>query len=70
MTYLEIGNVIMSIIFSPVKITMEVTVVLLTSLNGHGVLTIQNSLEMEYVLLISKPKLNVIMMVETAVIKP
>ena len=63
-------NVILSIIFLPVITGMEVTVVHLTLTNGQSVLTIQNSLEMDYVLIISKPKLNAITMVETAVINP
>ena len=66
MSWLEIENAMMSTIFQPVKIMMEVTVDHLTSLNGYNVPTILHSLEMEDVIDILNGNQNAIMMAEIA----
>ena len=58
----------MSIIFLLVVIMMEVTVDHQTSQIGQNVPIIQDLLEMEYVMIISKPNLNAIMMPQIVVL--
>ena len=58
-----------STILKPATYMMEMIVAHLTSLIGRIVLTIQNSLVMEHVTIISDIKLSVIMMVLTVVSK-
>ena len=57
-------------IFQPAVIMMEVTVIHQTLLIGQDVPIILHLLAMEHVKIISNPKPNAIMMVETAAISP
>ena len=67
MSWLEMENVMMSTISQPAVTMMEVIVDHQTSKIGQSVPTILNWLEMEHVMTISKPNLNVIMMLQIVV---